>query len=282
MDSGVADTVAARRDSPAVSLGPRAADRGLLAVTVNPQAALTAKGRLKKRKRVGINTIVVASSPVSEMTGSSSSNEDTYIDPPFTLGDSGSPSNSRRGAPSSPLRSKMAAPSPAVGLLASLQGAVVSGLQRGRSWIGGGSRRSGGGDGGGSRLRPAASAPGAGGGGDGGGDWSGDSTPGSLASGPANGGEGAVEHQGADNDPAIRPNSPSSNSSGFGSSSGSSGGDSSSGSREGGWERTPGLPSWNDCFRCMFSYCSGYQGPFVGGVCRQDMGRGTVRCGWDM
>ena len=235
MDSGVADTVAARRDSPAVSLGPRAADRGLLAVTVNPQAALTAKGRLKKRKRVGINTIVVASSPVSEMTGSSSSNEDTYIDPPFTLGNSGSPSNSRRGAPS-PLRSKMAAPSPAVGLLAFLQGAVVSG----------------------------------------------DSTPGSVASGPANGGEGAVEHQGADNDPAIRPNSPSSNSSGFGSSSGSSGGDSSSGSREGGWERTPGLPSWNDCFRCMFSYCSGYQGPYVGGVCRQDMGRGTVRCGWDM
>ena len=47
----------------------------------------------------------------------------------------------------------------------------------------------------------------------------------------------------------------------------------------GGWERTPGLPSWNDCFRCTFSYCSGYQGPYVGGVCRQDMGRGTVRCG---
>ena len=41
----------------------------------------------------------------------------------------------------------------------------------------------------------------------------------------------------------------------------------------GGWERTPGMPSWNDCFRCMFSYCGGYQGPRADGVCTESLGR---------
>lgn len=40
-----------------------------------------------------------------------------------------------------------------------------------------------------------------------------------------------------------------------------------------GWERSPGLPSWNDCFRCMFSYCGGYEGPRAGGVCTESLGR---------
>ncbi|KAG1654885.1 hypothetical protein FOA52_006529 [Chlamydomonas sp. UWO 241] len=51
----------------------------------------------------------------------------------------------------------------------------------------------------------------------------------------------------------------------------------------GAWQRAPGLPSWNDCFRCSFSYCGSYTGPKWGNVCASlngsPLGSSTVRRG---
>jgi len=47
------------------------------------------------------------------------------------------------------------------------------------------------------------------------------------------------------------------------------------------WKLPEGLPSWNDCFVCTFSYCYEYNNdpPGPPETCRQDLGRGSIRRG---